>query len=53
MTFTKALIAKEAALAEAAVATPEDGAVAPAPVHDDEQAAIVEAQRQAAKAANA
>jgi murein DD-endopeptidase MepM/ murein hydrolase activator NlpD len=53
MKFTKALIAKEASLAEAAIATPEDGAVAPAPVHDDEQAAIVEAQRQAAKAATA
>jgi murein DD-endopeptidase MepM/ murein hydrolase activator NlpD len=51
MTFTKALIAKEAALAEAAVATPEDGAVAPAPTHDDAQADALAAERQAAKAA--
>ncbi len=53
MTFTKALIAKEAALAEAAVATPEDGTVAPAPTHDEDQAAALEAARQAAKAAQA
>jgi murein DD-endopeptidase MepM/ murein hydrolase activator NlpD len=51
MTFTKALIAKEAALAEAAVATPEDGVVAPAPTHDDAQADALAAERQAAKAA--
>lgn len=53
MTFTKALIAKEAALAEAAVATPEDGPIAPAPTHDDDQATALEAARQAAKAAQA
>ena len=48
--FTKALIAKEKALAEAAIDTPED-VVAPAPTHDDDQAAVLEAARQAAKAA--
>lgn len=53
MKFTKALIVKEAALAEAAVATPEDGTVAPAPTHDEDQAAALEAARQAAKAAQA
>lgn len=52
MKFTKALIAKEAALAEAAVDTPDD-VVAPAPSHDEEQAATVEAARQAAKVAQA
>jgi murein DD-endopeptidase MepM/ murein hydrolase activator NlpD len=52
MKFTKALIAKEKALAEAAVETPED-AVAPAPTHDEDQANALEAQRLAAKAASA
>ncbi len=49
--FTKALIAKEAALAEAAVATPDD-VVAPEPTHDEDQAAKLEAQRLAARQAN-
>jgi murein DD-endopeptidase MepM/ murein hydrolase activator NlpD len=52
MKFTKALIAKEKALEEAAVETPED-VVAAAPTHDDVQADALEAQRQAAKAAAA
>jgi murein DD-endopeptidase MepM/ murein hydrolase activator NlpD len=52
MKFTKALIAKEKALEEAAVETPED-VVAAAPTHDDVQADVLEAQRQAAKAAAA
>lgn len=48
--FFKALIAYEATVATAKVVTPDDAPVAPAPTHDDAQAAIVEAERLAAKA---
>ena len=49
--FFKALIAHEAAIATAPHVAPADGPVAPAPTHDAAQAAIVEAQRLAEKAA--
>lgn len=57
MKFTKALIAKEKALAEAAVATPEDGRVQAAPEHNEEHANAVaqayDAGKSIAKAENA
>lgn len=49
--FFKALIAKEAAIATAAVVATDDDPVAPAPEHNDAQATSVEAARQAAKVA--
>lgn len=51
--FFKALIAKEAAIATAPVKTviTEETVVAPAPVHSEEAADALEAERQAAKAA--
>lgn len=48
--FFKALIAKEKAIASAAVVATEDDPVAEAPEHNENQAAAVEAARQAAKA---
>jgi biotin carboxyl carrier protein len=48
--FFKALIAKEAAIATAAVVATDDDPVAPAPEHNEAQAAAVEAARVAAKA---
>lgn len=51
MTFTKALIAKEKALAEAAIDTPDDGVVQEAPVHDDDHATKVAENYAAAKLA--
>jgi murein DD-endopeptidase MepM/ murein hydrolase activator NlpD len=51
--FFKALIAHEKAVASAPVVTPADAPVAPAPVHDEAQAAKLEAERLAAKAAQA
>jgi len=48
--FFKALIAKEAAIATAAVAATDDDPVAEAPEHNEAQAAAVEAARVAAKA---
>lgn len=48
--FFKALIAKEAAIATAAVVATDDDPVAPAPTHDAAQADAVEAARLAAKA---
>jgi murein DD-endopeptidase MepM/ murein hydrolase activator NlpD len=48
--FFKALIAKEKAMATAPISTPEDATIAPAPEHGEAQAAIVEAERLAAKA---
>jgi peptidoglycan hydrolase-like protein with peptidoglycan-binding domain len=47
--FFKALIAKEKAIASAAVVATEDDPVAEAPEHNENQAAVVEAARQAAK----
>ena len=47
--FFKALIAKEKAIASAAVVATEDDPVAEAPEHNDAQAAVVETERQAAK----
>jgi peptidoglycan hydrolase-like protein with peptidoglycan-binding domain len=47
--FFKALIAKEKAIASAAVIATEDDPVAEAPEHNENQAAVVEAARQAAK----
>ena len=49
--FFKALIAKEAAIATAGVVATDDDPVAPAPEHNEAQAATVEAQRVAAKVA--
>jgi hypothetical protein len=49
--FFKALIAKEAAIATAGVVATEDDPVAPAPEHNEAQAATVEAARVAAKVA--
>lgn len=49
--FFKALIAKEAAIATAGVVATDADPVAPAPTHDDAQAASVEAARVAAKVA--
>ena len=49
--FFKALIAKEAAIATAGVVATDNDPVAPAPTHDDAQAASVEAARVAAKVA--
>jgi hypothetical protein len=51
--FFKALIAHEKAIASAPVVTPDNAPVAPAPVHDDAQAAKLEAERLAAKSAKA
>lgn len=48
--FFKALIAKEKAIASAAVVATEDDPVSEAPEHNENQAAAVEAARQAAKA---
>jgi murein DD-endopeptidase MepM/ murein hydrolase activator NlpD len=48
--FFKALIAKEAAIATAAVVATDDDPVAEAPEHNEAQAAAVEAARVAAKA---
>ena len=47
--FFKALIAKEAAIATAGVVATDDDPVAPAPEHNEAQAAAVEAERVAAK----
>lgn len=47
ISFFKALIAKEKAIASAAVVATEDDVVAPAPVHNAAQAAKVEAERKA------
>jgi hypothetical protein len=47
--FFKALIAKEAAIATASVVATDDDPVAPAPEHNEAQAAVVEAERVAAK----
>jgi hypothetical protein len=44
------LIAKEKAIASAPIATPEEALIAPAPEHNEAQAAAVEAARLAAKA---
>ena len=50
--FFKALIAKEKAIASAAVVTPDDAPVAPEPTHDNKGAAtIAKAEREAATAA--
>ena len=49
--FFKALIAQEAAIASAPVVASPNDPVAPAPVHNEEQADAVEAERQATKAA--
>lgn len=51
--FFKALIAKEKAIASAAVVATDKDPVAPAPTHDEATANAVEAQRQAEKAAEA
>lgn len=49
--FTKALIAKEAVLVAGRASTPDTDDVAPAPAHDEAQAAVVAKEYQAAKVA--
>lgn len=48
--FIKALIAKEAIIASAPIASSDDAPVAPAPTHDEAQAEAVEAEYKAKKA---